>query len=80
MKLINLALDPGNQARFAATIGYGPVNPESFKLGILTKQQMDWLPTSPQNIGVQGWVDPTWSASRQNQDAMLRFSKFLQTQ
>ena len=77
-KLINLALDPGNQARFAAQIGYGPVNPDSFRLDILSKEQMDWLPTSPQNVDKQAWVDPTWSASRQNQDAMLRFSKFLQ--
>jgi putative spermidine/putrescine transport system substrate-binding protein len=78
-KLINLALDPKNQATFAATIGYGPVNPKAYKVGILKPDQIAWLPTAPQNIGKQIYADQTWYASKAAKDVYLRFSKFLQT-
>ncbi len=78
MKLINLALDPKNQANFAAQIGYGPVNPKAYEVGILTKEQMAWLPTSPENVKVQIYSDQKWYASEQGRAAYLRFSKFLQ--
>ncbi len=78
MQLINLALDPKNQAHFAATIGYGPVNPKTYETGILSKEQIAWLPTAPQNLKVQIYADQKWYASKQAREVYLRFSKFLQ--
>ena len=78
MKLVNLALDAKNQANFAAKIGYGPVNPKAFEVGILTKEQIAWLPTAPDNVKVQIYADQKWYASEQARAAYLRFSKFLQ--
>lgn len=77
-QLINLALEPKNQARFAAAIGYGPVNLKAYDTGILTPEQVAWLPTAPGNIGKQVAVDQTWYASREAEEAYIRFSKFLQ--
>jgi len=77
-QLINLSLDPKNQARFAAAIGYGPVNLKAYDTGILTPAQMAWLPTAPANIDKQVYADQTWYASREAEEAYIRFSKFLQ--
>lgn len=77
-KLINLSLDPKNQADFAAAIGYGPVNLKAYDTGILKPEQVAWLPTAPANIGRQIVADQTWYASREAEEANLRFSKFLQ--
>ncbi|MGE5146407.1 MAG: ABC transporter substrate-binding protein [Candidatus Eiseniibacteriota bacterium] len=79
-QLINLALDPKNQATFAAAIGYGPVNPKAYEVGVLSPDQAAWLPTAPQNIGKQIYADQTWYASKEAEAAYLRFSKFLQQQ
>ena len=79
-QLINLALDPRNQAAFAAAIAYGPVNPKAYETGILKADEIAWLPTAPQNIGKQAYADQTWYASKEAEEAYLRFSKFLQKQ
>lgn len=77
-KLINLALEPRNQANFAAAIGYGPVNLKAYDTGILKPEQLAWLPTAPANLDKQVMVDQTWYASREAEEAYIRFSKFLQ--
>jgi len=78
MQLINLALEPKNQAVFATMIGYGPVNLKAFDTGILKEKDLAWLPTSPQNLPKQVWADQTWYASPEAEAAYLRYSKFLQ--
>lgn len=78
MQLINSALDPKNQASFAAKVGYGPVNPQAYDQGILTEKEIEWLPSAKQNIGKQLLADPTWYASPEANDAYQRFGKFLQ--
>ena len=40
--------------------------------------QVTWLPTAPGNIDKQVLVDQTWYASREVEEAYIRFSKFLQ--
>ena len=77
-KLINLSLDAKNQANFAAAIGYGPVNLKAYDTGILKPEELAWLPTAPGNIDKQVLVDQTWYASREGEEAYIRFSKFLQ--
>lgn len=77
-QLIDLALDPRNQAAFAAEIGYGPVNVKAYETGILKPEEVAWLPTAPQNLGKQIYADQTWYASKEAEEAYLRFSKFLQ--
>ncbi len=78
MQLINLALEPKNQAAFAAASGYGPVNPKAYDTGVLKPDQISWLPTAPGNIEKQIYTDQIWYASKEAQAAFLRFSKFLQ--
>lgn len=77
MKLIALAQDAENQARFAGRVGYGPVNPKSFDAGILTPEQSAWLPTAPENFPKQLMADPTWYASADADEAYLRFGREL---
>lgn len=78
MKLIDSALDPVNQANFAVKSGYGPANPKAFDTGIISPEQMAWMPTAPQNLPLQVLVDPTWYASAEATAAYERFSKFIQ--
>jgi putative spermidine/putrescine transport system substrate-binding protein len=78
MQLINLALEPRNQAMFAAAVGYGPVNPKAYETDILKPEQLAWLPTAPQNLHKQVYTDQFWYASKEAEEAYLRFSKFLQ--
>lgn len=78
MKLINSALDPVNQAKFAVMSGYGPANPKAFDTGIISPEQMMWMPTAPDNLAKQILVDPTWYASKEATAAYERFAKFIQ--
>jgi putative spermidine/putrescine transport system substrate-binding protein len=78
MQLINIAFGAKGQAEFGELVKNGPVNPKAFELGIITPENMSWIATSPQNIGSQVFVDPTWYGSPEADAAYLRFSKFKQ--
>ncbi|WP_376100985.1 ABC transporter substrate-binding protein (plasmid) [Roseomonas sp. CCTCC AB2023176] len=78
MRLINSALDPRNQANFANRIGFGPINPRAFDTGIIRRDSIPWLPTAPDNVGLQLRVDQGWYASAEADAAYQRFSRFLQ--
>jgi putative spermidine/putrescine transport system substrate-binding protein len=78
MKLINASLDAKNQAKFAARIGYGPVNQAAFDQGVLAIDDVAWLPSAKQNIDKQVFADPTWYSSPEADAAYQRFAKFLQ--
>ena len=75
MQLINSALDPVNQAKFAAKVGYGPTNPKAFEQkSILSDKEIAWLPDVKKLL----IADPTWYTSQQANEAYQRFGKFLQ--
>jgi putative spermidine/putrescine transport system substrate-binding protein len=75
MKLINSALDPVNQAKFSAVVGYGPTNPKAFdQKTILSEEAIGWLP----DVSKLLVADPDWYTSQQATEAYQRFGKFLQ--
>jgi putative spermidine/putrescine transport system substrate-binding protein len=78
MQLINSAIDPKNQAAFAAASLYGPTNLKAFEGGIIPAASMEWLPSAPQNLPKQVWADQKWYASPEAEAAYQRFAKFLQ--
>ncbi|MEC7763691.1 MAG: ABC transporter substrate-binding protein [Pseudomonadota bacterium] len=79
MELINAALDPASQARFAARSGYGPVNPAAFDDESLADPEVSmWLPTESSNLSKMIYSSAEWYASAAAEDAYLRFGKLLQ--
>jgi len=78
MKLINAALDPEPQARFATLIEYGPVNLKAYDLKILTPARTAKMPTAPANLSKQLVVDPSFYVSPDGLKALERFTRFIQ--
>lgn len=78
MQLINSALDPKNQAAFAAASLYGPTNLKAFEGGAIPAASMEWLPSAPQNLPRQVWADQRWYAAPETEAVFQRFAKFLQ--
>jgi len=78
MQALNLVFDAEGQAHFANATGYGPVNPKSFDIGIIKKEELQWLPTEPKNLAVQLYLDPKWYASPEAIKVYENFSKLVQ--
>ena len=58
MRLINEIIAPESQARLAAAMPLGPVNSGAFKTGIIPKEKLKKVNTSPDNYDKQLLVDP----------------------
>jgi len=78
MKVINVMLDPKNQATAASMIDYGPVNPKAYETGIIPADRMKRLPSAPQNLAKQIRLDPAWYASDGADAAFARWTTLLQ--
>ncbi len=78
MQALNVVFDAEGQANLANATGYGPVNPKSFEIGVIKKEELPWLPTAPQNLAVQLYLDPTWYASPEAIKVYESFSKLVQ--
>ena len=78
MKVINVMLDPRNQATAASMIDYGPVNPKAYDTGIIPPERLKRLPSAPDNLGKQVRLDPAWYASAAADAAFARWTGLLQ--
>jgi putative spermidine/putrescine transport system substrate-binding protein len=78
MQALNAVFDAEGQAHLANATGYGPVNPKSFEIGIIKKEELPWLPTEPGNLAVQLYLDPAWYASPEAVKVYENFSKLVQ--
>jgi putative spermidine/putrescine transport system substrate-binding protein len=78
MQALNVVFDPEGQANLANATGYGPVNPKSFEIGVIKKEELEWLPTEPKNLAVQLYLDPKWYASPDAIKVYENFSKLVQ--
>jgi putative spermidine/putrescine transport system substrate-binding protein len=78
MKIINVMLDPKNQATAASLIDYGPVNPKAYDTGIIPKDRMARLPSSPENLKKQVMLKASWYASEDADKAFARWTTLMQ--
>jgi len=78
MKLINAALDPEPQAKFAMMIEYGPVNLKAYDAKIITPQRAAMLPTAPGNVDKQLFIDAAFYVSPEGLAAIERFTRMIQ--
>jgi putative spermidine/putrescine transport system substrate-binding protein len=78
MKIINIMLDPKNQATAASMIDYGPVNPKAYETGIVPVDRLKRLPSAPDNLKQQAMLDAGWYASADADKAFARWTTLLQ--
>lgn len=78
MKIINVMLDPKNQATAASLIDYGPVNPKAYDTGIIPKDRLARLPSSPENLKKQVMLKASWYASEDADKAFARWTTLMQ--
>jgi putative spermidine/putrescine transport system substrate-binding protein len=78
MKLINVMLDPKNQATAASMIDYGPVNPKAYDTGIIPADRLKRLPSAPDNLKLQAHLDAAWYATDAADKAFARWTTLLQ--
>jgi putative spermidine/putrescine transport system substrate-binding protein len=78
MKVINVMLDPKNQASAAAMIDYGPVNPKAYDTGIIPAERMKRLPSAPDNLAKQAKLKAAWYATDDADKAFARWTSLLQ--
>jgi putative spermidine/putrescine transport system substrate-binding protein len=78
MKIINVMLDPKNQATAASMIDYGPVNPKAYDTGIIPAERLKRLPSAPDNLKQQALLDAGWYASADADKAFARWTTLLQ--
>jgi len=78
MKIINIMLDPKNQATAASMIDYGPVNSKAYDTGIIPADRLKRLPSAPDNLKVQAMLDAGWYASVDADKAFARWTTLLQ--
>jgi putative spermidine/putrescine transport system substrate-binding protein len=78
MKIINVMLDPKNQATAASLIDYGPVNPKAYDTGIIPKERLARLPSSPDNLKKQVMLKASWYASEDADKAFARWTTLMQ--
>ena len=78
MKVINVMLDPKNQATAASMIDYGPVNPRAYDTGIIPQDRLKSLPSFPDNLSRQAKLDAAWYASEDADKAFARWTTLLQ--
>lgn len=78
MKIINVMLDPKNQATAASLIDYGPVNPKAYDTGIIPADRLKRLPSAPENLKQQALLDAAWYATPDADKAFARWTTLLQ--
>ena len=78
MKIINIMLDPKNQATAASLIDYGPVNPKAYDTGIIPADRLKRLPSAPDNLKQQALLDAAWYATDDADKAFARWTTLLQ--
>jgi putative spermidine/putrescine transport system substrate-binding protein len=78
MKVINVMLDPKNQATAASMIDYGPVNSKAYDTGIIPAERLRRLPSAPDNLKKQVKLDPAWYATDAADKAFARWTTLLQ--
>jgi putative spermidine/putrescine transport system substrate-binding protein len=78
MKIINIMLDPKNQATAASLIDYGPVNPKAYDTGIIPAERRQRLPSEPNNLKQQALLDAAWYATADADKAFARWTTLLQ--
>jgi len=78
MKIINIMLDPKNQATASSLIDYGPVNPKAYDTGIIPADRLKRLPSEPDNYKIQAVLDATWYATEAADKAFARWTTLLQ--
>ena len=78
MKIINIMLDPKNQATAASLIDYGPVNPKAYDTGIIPADRLKRLPSAPENLKKQAQLDAAWYATADADKAFARWTTLLQ--
>jgi len=78
MKVLNEFLDARNQAEFPLHIPYGPVNAKAFELGAIPAERARILPSTPENLKVQFFMNPDWWSSPEGEAAEARWTSFLQ--
>jgi putative spermidine/putrescine transport system substrate-binding protein len=78
MKVINVVLDPENQARLATLIPYGPINPKAYETGILSEERAMELPTAPDHLEGSLVVSPQFWTSPEGEKALERWARFTQ--
>lgn len=78
MQVINETLKPDPQARFSLELPYGPTNINAFKTGLISDKLAAQLPTAPANIGRQLVTSADWYSSAIGEEALARFSRFVQ--
>lgn len=78
MKIINVMLDPKNQATAASLIDYGPVNPKAYDTGIIPADRLKRLPSAPDNLKQQALLDAAWYATPDADKAFARWTTLLQ--
>jgi putative spermidine/putrescine transport system substrate-binding protein len=78
MKVINVILDPQNQARLATLIPYGPINPKAYGTDALSEKQAADLPSSPKHMKDSIVVSPEFWTSPEGEEALARWARFVQ--
>ena len=78
MQVINVMLDPKNQATAASLIDYGPVNPKAYETGIIPPDRLKRLPSAPENLARQFVLDASWYATEAADQAFARWTTLLQ--
>lgn len=78
MKIMNIMLDPKNQATAASMIDYGPVNPKAYDTGIIPADRLKRLPSAPDNLKQQAMLNAAWYASADADKAFARWTTLLQ--
>lgn len=78
MKLINYSLRPEPQALFTKFIPYGPTNPKAYDTGIIPKDKLAILPTSPDNLKRQAILSAEWYSSPEGEASLTRITRLIQ--
>lgn len=78
MKALNEFIDAANGVEFTQHIPYGPVNPLAYEGGKIPPERLKRLPSAPQNLKVQFFMDPDWWSSPDGEAAEARWTSFLQ--
>ncbi len=78
MKSLNEFIDAANGAEFTQHIPYGPVNAKAYEGGMIPPETLRRLPSAPQNLKVQFFMDPDWWSSSEGEVAEARWTSFLQ--
>ena len=78
MRVINEIIDPKNQAEFTTFIPYGPIHPEAFALGLIPEERKKILPSAPEHMKTQFFMNPDWWSSPDGEAAEARWTAFLQ--